>query len=68
MRAAENKLDVVPTGKKKTYISRNTWAKIEQRNQLRRHGAPLQEVRRLNKEIYKDARQDRQKHVIRAVQ
>ena len=64
MRAAENKLDVVPTGKKKTYISRNTWAKIEQRNQLRRHGAPSQEVRRLNKEIYKEAWQDRQKHLI----
>lgn len=59
LRAAENNLESAPTGKKKKYTSRNTWAKIEQRNQLRRHGAPSQEVRRLNK-IYKQARQDRQ--------
>jgi hypothetical protein len=60
LRAAENNLESAPTGKKKKYTSRNTWAKIEQRNQLRRHGAPSQEVRRLKKEIYKQARQDRQ--------
>ena len=46
----------MPNGKRKNYITRNTWNQIEKRNELRSNGAPSQEVHRLNKEISKQAR------------
>ena len=56
LRAAESSLEKMPNGKRKNYITRNTWNQIEKRNELRSNGAPSQEVHRLNKEISKQAR------------
>ena len=61
---AESSLEKMPNGKRKNYITRNTWNQIEKRNQLRSNGAPSQEVHRLNKEISKQARLDRRSHLI----
>ena len=64
LRAAESSLEKMPNGKRKNYITRNTWNQIEKRNQLRSNGAPSQEVHRLIKEISKQARLDRRNHLI----
>ena len=64
LRAAESSLEKMPNGKRKNYITRNTWNQIEERNQLRSNGAPSQEVHRLNKEISKQARLDPRNHLI----
>jgi len=64
LQAAAGALEKVPPGKKKTYITKNTWDKIEKRNQCRRNGAPTNQIRSLNKEIAKSARLDRRNHLI----
>ena len=62
--SAEDNLEKMPNGKRKNYITRNTWHQIEKRNQLRSNGAPSQEVRKLDKEIPKQARLDHRNHLI----
>ena len=57
-------MEKMPNGKRKNYITRNTWNQIEKRNELRSNGAPSQEVHRLIKEISKQARLDRRNHLI----
>jgi hypothetical protein len=56
---AENNLEKINPEIRKDYISRSTWNKIERRNALQKKGDPNKEVAKLNKEIKKDAFQDR---------
>ena len=56
---AESNLEKINPEIRKDYISRSTWSKIERRNALQKEGDPNKEVTKLNKEIKKDAFQDR---------
>ena len=62
--AAEKHLDKIHPDKKKTYLSRATWRKIETRNTMRRDGATSQEIRDMNKDIAKAAKIDKQTSLI----
>ena len=64
LQAAASTLEKVPPEKKKPYITRNTWNKIEKRNLQRKNGAPVNEIRSLNKEISKLARLDGRNHLL----
>ena len=58
--AADKHLEKIPHDKKKSYISRGTWAKIEKRNLGRRHGMTSAELKQLNNDIAKSANMDKQ--------
>ena len=62
--AAQKCLEKVPPDKNKAYLSRETWRKIKTRDQMRINGATTTDMRRLNKEIAKDAKVDKQNSLI----
>ena len=62
--SAKRYLDKTPNEKRKPYISRSTWDKIEKRNRIRNTGATSTDIKKLNKEINKMAKKDKQNHLI----
>ena len=56
--SAEKNLDRTPPEKRKPYLTRQTWEKIQERNRLRCNKAPETEVRKLSKEIAELAKRD----------
>ena len=62
--SAKRHLETIPHEKRKPYISRSTWAKIEERNRCRHAGATTMEMRRMNREINQMAKKDKQNHLI----
>ena len=57
--SAEGTLDAVDPEIKKDYITKETWDKIQKRNDLQKAGDPNREVNKLSKEIKKEAFQSR---------
>ena len=62
--AAERHLEQIPPGTKKTYLSRQTWNKIDRRNQTRQIGGTVNEIKQMNKDIAKAAKIDKQRSLI----
>ena len=62
--SAEKHLDRTPPEKRKPYLTRQTWAKIQKRNRLRCNKAPETEVRKLSKEIAELAKRDKQESLM----
>lgn len=62
--SAKRHLETIPHEKRKPYISRSTWAKIEERNRCKHAGATTMEMRRMNREINQMAKKDKQNHLI----
>ena len=56
--------DKIHPNKKKTYLSRATWHKIETRNTMRRDGETYPEIRDMNKDIARAAQLDKQTSLI----
>jgi hypothetical protein len=60
----EKNLDRTPPEKRKPYLTRQTWEKIQERNRLRCNKAPETEVRKLSKEIAELAKRDKQESLM----
>ena len=61
--AAKNNFDAIDPKQKQSYISKDTWKLIEQRDAHRREGRS-EEEKKLNKEIKKQADNDKTSHTI----
>ena len=64
LQAANEQLEEEPFEKKKDYISKQTWDKIEERNRLFKKDTRNEEVKKINREIAKDAKVDKRQHTI----
>ena len=62
--SAEKFLERIPKDRKKPYISRQTWNKIEERNNKRRLGASVGEMKQRNNDFAKSAKLDKQQVLI----